>query len=367
MRKVLHIINGDLYAGAERVQDLLALNLPRYNYGVSLLTLKEGLFSSARQAADVPLFPFQMRSRLDLGVARGIAKIARKGGYRIIHTHSPRGALIGAIASSLAAVPLVHHVHGPTTHDTEHVLRNYWNSLIERICIRRAVHAVAVSRFVAGYAQSLGVPAENRTIVWNGVETPVEKLLQNDFSRPTIGAVALFRPRKGIEVLIEAAAQLAGIRSSPFKVLMVGAFETKEYEDMIKSLARRLNVEDRFEWTGFTTDVEQMLRKMDVFVLPSLYGEGLPMVVLEAMALGLPIVSTKVGGVVEAIEDRRQGLLVEPGDATSMCLSLNEVLDDEALRLKIGKGARQRQIECFSANSMAAGVAAVYDKILGAG
>jgi glycosyltransferase involved in cell wall biosynthesis len=367
MRKVLHIINGDLYAGAERVQDLLALNLPRFDYDVGLVTLKGGLYPSARQARDAPLFPAGMRSRLDLRVVPGIANIAREGGYQIMHTHSPRSALIGALASSLAAVPLVHHLHGPTTHDTEHVFRNYWNSFVERICVKKAAHTVAVSRHVAGYARSLGVPAARSTIVWNGVETAPELPARNNQGQPTVGAVALFRPRKGVEVLVEAAAQLADIRSGPFKLLMVGGFESTAYENKIKELARRLSIEDRIEWTGFTTDVKQMLGRMDVFVLPSLYGEGMPMVVLEAMALGLPIVATAVGGVVEAIEDRRQGILVEPGDASAMCASLNEVLDSEKLRLEIGKGARHRQIERFTADTMAAGVAAVYDRILGAG
>ncbi len=367
MRKVLHIINGDLYAGAERVQDLLALNLPKYGYDVGLVTLKEGLYPKARQATEVPLFPFGMRSRFDLRVVPGIANIAKAGGYQLMHSHSPRSALIGALASSLAAVPLVHHLHGPTTHDTEHRVRNYWNSFIERICVRKAAHGVAVSKFVAGYARSLGVPPERCTVVWNGVKTPSARPVREDRGQLTVGAVALFRPRKGIEVLIEAVARLADARTGLVKVLMVGGFETKAYEEKIKDLSRRLNVHDRIEWTGFTTDVDQMLRRMDVFVLPSLYGEGLPMVILEAMALGLPIVSSAVGGVGEAIEDRRSGVLVEPGDAAAMCLSLNEVLVDEALRLEIGQGARRRQTECFSVNTMAAGVAAVYDKVLGTG
>jgi glycosyltransferase involved in cell wall biosynthesis len=367
MRKVLHIINGDLYAGAERVQDLLALNLRQYGYDVGLVTLKDGLYASARQATDAPLFRFGMRSRFDLRVVPGIAKVAKSGGYQIMHTHSPRSALIGALASARAAVPLVHHLHGPTTHDTEHVLRNYRNSFIERICIRKAKQGVAVSRFVAGYARSLGVPPERTTIVWNGVETVPERPIRNEQSELTVGAVALFRPRKGIEVLLEAVARLADIRSAPVKLLMVGGFETNAYEDKIKNLARRLNLAGRIEWTGFTTNVAQRLSRMDVFVLPSLYGEGMPMVILEAMALGLPIVASAVGGVAEAIEQRRHGILVAPGDAAALCASLIEVLDDETLRREIGKGARQRQIDSFSVTTMAAGVAAVYDRLLGAG
>jgi glycosyltransferase involved in cell wall biosynthesis len=361
--KVLHIINGDLYAGAERVQDLLALNLPRFGYDVGLVTLKDGLFATSRRAVDAPLYPLGMRTRLDVGIARRVADVARAQDYRALHTHSPRSALVGSMAATLHRIPLIHHVHGPTTHDTEQRVRNFRNAWVERLSVQKAAHLIAVSRVAADYAQSLGVPTARRSIVWNGVETPParEPALAGRF---TFGAVALFRPRKGIEVLVEAVAKLARVRREPFRVLMVGAFESREYEQKIKTLADARGVADRFEWTGFTTDVDSMLRRMDVFVLPSIYGEGLPMVVLEAMALGLPIVAAAVGGVVEAIEPREHGMLVTPGDSDALCADMDELARDHTLREALGRNARKRQIEQFSAQAMAAGVAAVYDRCL---
>jgi glycosyltransferase involved in cell wall biosynthesis len=195
------------------------------------------------------------------------------------------------------------------------------------------------------------------------VETPPARE-RTGSNRFTFGAVALFRPRKGLEVLVEAVARLSHVGSKPFRVLMVGDFESGEYERKIRTLAEVRGVADRFEWTGFTTDVETMLRRMDVFVLPSLYGEGLPMVVLEAMALGLPIVAAAVGGVVEAMESRRHGLLVTPGDADAMCAAMDELVRDQPLREALGGNARTRQMEQFSAEAMAAGVAAIYDRCI---
>lgn len=364
MTRVLHIINGDLYAGAERVQDLLALNLGRHGYEVGFVTLKPGLFDHSRRAAATPLFPLDMRHRLDVRGVPAIARIARKGGYRILHSHTPRSALVGALAARLARVPLVHHVHGPTTQDTEHTARNFRNALVERICAHRAAGVIAVSDFAAAYARQLGVPRARTAVVRNGVETPDAQTAVRTGGRITLGAVALFRPRKGVEVLIEAVAQLIHRRGADVRMLMVGGFETSAYATQIRTLAQDLGVADRIEWTGFTTDVDAMLRRMDVFVLPSLYGEGLPMVVLEAMALGLPIVSAAVGGVVEAIDDRRQGLLVPPGDAASLSGALGELIDRPALGRALGNAARERQIACFSADTMAAGVAGVYDQLL---
>ena len=97
----------------------------------------------------------------------------------------------------------------------------------------------------------------------------------------TIGTTALFRPRKGLEALLEA---LASLRERSFDVRLraVGPFETKIYEKEMKRRAAKLELDAAIDWVGFVRDVQSQLSKMDVFVLPSLFGEGLPMVVLEA-------------------------------------------------------------------------------------
>ena len=91
---------------------------------------------------------------------------------------------------------------------------------------------------------------------------------------------------------------------------------------------KRLKLDDAIEWTGFTSDVRSQLARMDLFVLPSLFGEGLPMVVLEAMAAGVPIVGTRVEGVPEAIRDGEDGLLAEPSDPIDLARVLAGVSID---------------------------------------
>ena len=81
----------------------------------------------------------------------------------------------------------------------------------------------------------------------------------------------------------------------------VGGFETSEYESEVKQLANQLNVEDMVTWTGFQTDTNTQFQQMDLFVLPSLFGEGLPMVVLESMAQGVPVIASNVEGIPEAV------------------------------------------------------------------
>ena len=178
-----------------------------------------------------------------------------------------------------------------------------------------------------------------------------------------MGTVALFRPRKGTEVLLEALAQLRA-QGLPVRLRAVGGFETREYEREVKGLAESLGLADAIEWTGFTEEVDRELAEMDLFVLPSLFGEGLPMVVLEAMAAGVPVVATRVEGVPEAIRVGEDGLLAEPGDPGSLAQAIGRVVDGDVDWHALRTSALARHAEAFSERSMAAGVAGVYRRVL---
>ncbi len=144
----------------------------------------------------------------------------------------------------------------------------------------------------------------------------------------------------------------------------VGSFETAGYEAAIRALARRLGLEGAIDWIGFTRNVNRELAKIDVFVLPSLFGEGLPMVILEAMATGLPVVASRVEGVPLAVAHRQTGLLVDPGSVSQLARAIEEIISGEVDYVALSRGARLRHSESFSDEKMAAGVAAVYRDVL---
>ncbi|HIP53814.1 MAG TPA: glycosyltransferase family 1 protein, partial [Chromatiales bacterium] len=224
-------------------------------------------------------------------------------------------------------------------------------------------HIIAVSNSLQDYLIGYGVDRSRISVVWNGVETNknIEKHAPKD--RIIVGTVALFRPRKGLEVLIDAMAQLVSAGQN-IVLRAVGEFETRDYKEEVLSLVQHHGIEEHIEWVGFTDDIASEFSCMDLFVLPSLYGEGLPMVVLEAMANKVPVISTRVEGVPEALPDNDYGMLVEPGQSTQLAECIATLAKDEEKRELLADNSYQRQKDYFSAESMAHGVAMVYEKIL---
>jgi glycosyltransferase involved in cell wall biosynthesis len=365
--QVLHLVNGEHYSGAERVQDLLARQLPRFGCDVGFACVKPRRFPDARQSKNAPLVKMPMRGRFDLRVVKRIVELVRTGGYELIHAHTPRTALVGRMAAIRAGVPFVYHVHSPAGRDSTRRLLNSINALVEWATVRDADRLIAVSPSVREYMIGRGVPPERVVYVPNGVP-----LAGHSFERTppthtwTLGAIALFRPRKGIEVLLEALAALRS-RGANLRLRAVGSFETAGYETTVRALSVRLGLEGAVDWIGFTRNVNRELAKIDVFVLPSLFGEGLPMVVLEAMASGLPVVTSRVEGVTEAVAHRQTGLLVDPGSVSQLAAAIEEVVNGGVDYQALSRGARRRHAESFSDEKMAAGVAAVYRDVLACG
>ncbi|HEY1599408.1 MAG TPA: glycosyltransferase family 4 protein [Pirellulales bacterium] len=362
--RVLHVINGEHYAGAERVQDLLALRLPDEGFDVGFACLKPGRFAAARCSQMSPLHVLPMRSRLDLRPVLAMARLVKEGGYDIIHTHTSRSALLGSLAAKMSGAALVHHIHSAATPDTLRDLRDGISAVVERFGFRRADAVIAVSQGIAAYARRGGVRDDRLTIVPNGVPA-VDQL--SDKCMPTgpwtVGTVALFRERKGLEVLLEAAAR-GRTQGLPLRLRIVGPFETTVYEERMHKLAEDLGLAGAVEWRGFREDVSSELAAMDLFVMPSVLREGLPMVILEAMANGVPIIGSGVEGIPEVIRDGQDGLIVEPGNPDDLAAAIGRLVRGEENAQALRESAYERQVTRYSDRSMAAGVAAVYAEVL---
>lgn len=368
--RVLHVINGEHFAGAERVQDHLALQLPGFGYSVGFACLKQGRFAENRESIGTPLLECDMSGRFDFRPVKQIVRYAQENNFELLHAHTPRSLMIAALAANRLGIPLIYHVHSPTSRDSTRWITNQINHWIEKFSARNVQRLITVSPTLTEHMRSCGYDAERLTCVLNGVpvlpkHSPGARIRRTPVKPIVVGMVALFRPRKGTEVLLEA---LANLRSHGHEIRLeaIGPFETPDYEAELFDNVERLGLQEVVHWAGFTDDVPAALAKVDVLALPSLFGEGLPMVVLEAMAAGLPVVATRCEGTSEAILHRETGLLVEAGSVSQLSESLEQIVTRKIDYPAMSKAARERHVERFSSEAMARNVAEVYDSVLNA-
>jgi glycosyltransferase involved in cell wall biosynthesis len=178
--------------------------------------------------------------------------------------------------------------------------------------------------------------------------------------------VALLRPRKGVEVIIKAA-NLVLEHFPDVYLLIVGnddISEDPDYGTKLRALTSELCIEQKVIFTGFRDDVPAILKQSNIMVLPSLFGEGLPMVILEAMALGIPVVASNIEGIPEIIEDGVNGFLVNPGDVEELSNKVIQVLKDPILLKSVVTAAQQKIINEMDGYSQARNIEKVYREVL---
>ncbi|MBM3967563.1 MAG: glycosyltransferase family 4 protein, partial [Planctomycetes bacterium] len=327
--------------------------------------LKPGKFEACCGLDPSTVFTEEMRGRADLGIVARMANRLQANPPSLLHAHTPRSAMVAGLLAKRLDIPWVYHVHSPTARDSTRAWINRVNDWVEGWALRSASHIITVSNSLRREMLRRGYSRHRLTKVANGVATQesiatLDRMEQREWR---LGMVALVRPRKGIEVLLEAMKQIQLIRPQ-VTLDVIGGFETEEYQREVLALSDRLNLRSHVRWLGFSTDVPSRIRELDALVLPSLFGEGMPMVVLEAMALGVPVVATTVEGTPEVVRHGIEGYLAEPRDATSLANTILKMVDDRLIWHRLSANAWERQRALFSDRAMAETVAKVYRRTL---
>ncbi len=366
--RVLHLVNGEHFSGAERVQSHLGRCLPEFGVQADFTCVKPGRFAALldeQAGAWGQCHRTRMWGRLDIMAAWRVAELVKQHHYDLLHAHTPRTAMLAAAASRLAKVPWVYHVHSPAARDSTRQWTNQANAWIESQSLRRCSHVITVSESLRQDCLSRGVEKNRVTVVHNGVPAirPPRKYTPTPGGTWTIGMVALMRPRKGLEYVLEAISLLA-IQGHDVRLRCIGPFETKAYEQHINERISELVIDDRVERVGFTSDIPAALAELDAMVLPSMFGEGLPMVVLEAMAAGLPVIATRVEGTPEAIRDGVDGLLAEACDSDSLADAIRTLVTGRVDWTGMAESAHDRHASHFSDVAMARATADIYRTLL---
>jgi glycosyltransferase involved in cell wall biosynthesis len=268
----------------------------------------------------------------------------RELGVDVLCCHGYKADVVGLLAARRAGVPAIAMSHGWTAETWK--VRVF--EAVDRACLRRMDRVVCVSEGQAEKVRRAGVRADRVTVIRNAVrverfdhpEPADRRVLEAMFPRAPeriVGAAGRLSPEKGFGVLVEAAAIVA--RSDP------GAGFIHFGDGPLRAAIRRrigeLGLERRFILAGFRDDLDRFLPHWDLSVLPS-FTEGLPTVVLESYAAGVPVVATAVGGTPEAVADGVDGYLVPPGDPNALARRILDVLNDEDTRRDMGSRGRDR-------------------------
>jgi len=285
-------------------------------------------------------------------------RLVRRLRADLVHFHSPLPAALGRPAMTIGGVPTVYTEHN--------IWPNYvWATRWANIATYRLDRAsIAVSEGVRA-SQRRSVArwfARETRVIRNGIDADAVRRDASppaDFPHPTYGAVGHLRRYKGIDVLLEAA-RLISAEISEARGIVVGGGED---EGALRDLRGQLGLTDTVDFLGVRPDARRLMGGLDVFVVPS-RQEGLPVALLEAMALERAVVATSVGGVPEVVQHEVNGIIVPPEDPGALAASVLGLLRDRDLAQRLGSAASRTVEERFSSARMAEELVQVYRQVL---
>ncbi len=366
---VVHLVYALGVGGLETLLVDCINRMPDYRHAVVCLTRYTD-FAERIARADVALHALGKPPGLGLGTHLDFWRLMRRLRPAVLHTYN-LAALEYAFTAALAGVPVrIHAEHGRDAADP-HGLNPRHNFLRRRL-VPFVDRFIPVSEDLRRWlADVVRIPAAKTLFIKNGVDTdkfapggaaPADVPFGAD--DVVIGTVARVQDVKNHRVLVEAFARLRAARPDLAPRLKLAIVGDGPLLPAVREQVVALGLQDGVWLPGARADVAALLHGFSVFALPSL-AEGTPVSMLEAMACGLPVVASRVGGIPEVVDDGVQGLLVPAGDAGPLAAALERYAGDAALRAAHGAAARRRVEERFSLRAMVAAYGALYAGLCG--
>jgi sugar transferase (PEP-CTERM/EpsH1 system associated) len=364
---VIHLITELSTGGAQIALLRLLTGLDRDRFSPAVVCLYNGDTTIARQirALCIPVTDLGMTAKWRWDALWRLCCLLRRERPTILHTWMFHANVPGRIMGRLVGVPII-----ITSRRNENIgghLRETLNRWTSRLDDR--VIAVCESARQAEIKRAR-VPPDKVVTIYNGIDPErfitsdpqppeVRKILGVPAKAPLLGLVARLHRQKGLGDLLTAVAWVRE-RVPDVRLLLIGEGELR---DELEAQARALGLSGAVIFAGTRTDVAEIVAALDIFVLPSLW-EGTSNAVLEAMAAGLPIVATAVGGTPEVVVDGVTGLLVPPRDPSALAGALVTLLHDADLRHRMGRAGRERVKQYFSLERMVRRTEALYEELL---
>jgi len=363
--KILYFLQGLEFGGLEKMVCDLALGLTRSGEKTCFCCFDSlGYFNKFLSKNNIKVFLLPRKSGLDFSYSFKLSTLIKQENIDIIHAHNATAWFYAVWASMLSRVPLVY-----TEHD-----RSFPTPLRLKFLhyfFGKYTHAIVAVSEAVKYNLEKYEHIKNIRVIYNGIDpvlfyppNPEEKILKkkqlgldaNDFVLGNVGRMDYWKNQR---ILIEILLELKNVYPQ-VKLVFVGGGEE---EDNLKRLAIEKRVKNDVLFLGKRSDVNEILKAFDLFVFPSL-TEGLPLVVIEAMASGLPVIASHVGGIPELIIHGKNGLLVPPTSKNEIKSAIINLIQNPDLRIKMGQLGRKIFETQFSLPQMVKKYIEVYEDVL---
>lgn len=349
--RVAHITHGLDVGGLEKLLVEFARHTNRERFQLHFVSLGgRGRLADDIEALGCTVTALEQPTGLRPQIIVRLAKLFRQQRIDVVHTHDNRPLIYGAPAARLAGIRCVIHTKHYGQLATVTRRQNALTSFASRFCN----DFVCVSRHSAELSRDAGVPAAKIRTIWNGID-----LRRFPYRGPNphgpIVTVARLSPEKGLDTLLQAAALV--VTACPEL-----RFEIAGHGPCLAALqqsAAALGLEKHVQFLGDVRDVPALLARARLFVLPSL-AEGISLTLLEAMATGLPVVASRVGGNPEVVEDGDSGVLAPPQDPTALAEAILRLGRSAPEGSRLGLAGRRRVEAHFDVGAMVRDYAALY-------
>ena len=351
--------------GAERHVVDLASALARQGHSVTLACSIQGALAPLAEQAGVrvqALLRRLIKRRKSPRYTWELARLVRRECFDLVHAHMFSSALASAEALAGTETPLVITEHSQAAWRSPYACRcSQW-------AYSRAKHIIAVSREIKWrLVEQDGVPYDRVSVIMNAVSpAPLQALIKApdipgvSEASALVGVVTRLQPEKGVAYFIEAAAAILQ-RLPRVHFLIVGDGPRRR---ALQMYAEQLGIQKQVHFLGFRLDARAIVASLDVLVVPSL-SEGTPLVTLEAMAAGVPVVASSVGGIPEQVKHEGEGLLVPPGNALALGEAILRLLANPSWARMLGQAGRQRVAAQFRLETMVKQTEDLYRALLG--
>ncbi len=363
--KIVHLVESlDVIGGMEKVVAQIAVHLNKEEFEPEIWCVHQGgKFAEELKKQGITLRVLNIAGYYNPLNILKLALVLRASKVDIVHTHMYFASTIGRLAGWTAGVKvLINHVHSSYSHYSSR------NLFIERLLSKVSNKIICVSKNTRDFVVTREkIDPARVVVIYNGISyvnaCSRQEVRQSFKVLPDeviIITVANLLENKGHKVLLKALSLLE-IQNKSVQCWIVGQ---GPMENELKEQAHQLSLGPKVIFWGGRQDVPQLLTASDIFVLASIQREGLSISVLEAMAYQVPVIATRVGGIPEVIEDKINGLLIDPNDPYSLAAAIEALIIDQQKRLQYAQAGERRFQEQFESKIMVAQIEKLYKECL---